>query len=158
MIAVARERFTLEVLGLPVPQGSKTAFRHAQTGKVIIKEANASLSDWRSLVAGQARQALAGAGPFTTPCWAFLAFYLPRPTGHYGTGRNAGTLRPSAPAHPGVKPDLDKLTRAVFDALTIAGVWRDDALCCGVHAWKKYADVRPVGLVLTVTEMELLDG
>jgi Holliday junction resolvase RusA-like endonuclease len=150
--------FQVDVLGLPVPQGSKRAFRHARTGRVVMVDDNPSLTDWRATLAGQARKAMAGSDPFTRPVRASLGFYLPRPTGHYGTGRNAGTLRPSAPDWPGVKPDLDKLIRAVFDALTVAGVWRDDALCCGLSAWKAYADARPVGLALTVTELEGRDA
>jgi Holliday junction resolvase RusA-like endonuclease len=154
MISVTAQPFHAEVLGLPIPQGSKRAFRHATTGRVVLVDANASLADWRALVSSRAQQAMAGRQPFTRPCKASLGFYLPRPAGHYGTGRNAGTLRPSAPLWPGVKPDLDKLIRAAFDALTVAGVWRDDALCCGLSAWKAYADTRPVGLVLTVTDLE----
>lgn len=144
----------IEVLGLPVPQGSKTAFRHSKTGRVVVMEANNSLAQWRDTMVLAARRAMAGREQVIRPCWASLAFYLPRPAGHYGTGRNAGVLRKSAPLWPGVKPDLDKLARAAFDALTIAGVWRDDALCCGVNAWKSYADARPVGLVLSVAELE----
>ncbi|MCR4339570.1 MAG: RusA family crossover junction endodeoxyribonuclease [Gemmatimonadaceae bacterium] len=43
---------------------------------------------------------------------------MQRPAGHYGTGRNAGTVRPCAPEWPTTKPDADKLTRALLDALT----------------------------------------
>jgi Holliday junction resolvase RusA-like endonuclease len=154
MISVTAQPFHAEVLGLPIPQGSKKAFRHAATGRVVMVDANAKLADWRALVDAEARRALAGRDPFIRPCKASLGFYLPRPAGHYGTGRNAGILRPSAPRWPGVKPDVDKLIRAAFDSLKTAGVWRDDALCCGLSAWKVYADTRPVGLVLTVTDLE----
>jgi Holliday junction resolvase RusA-like endonuclease len=55
-----------------------------------------------------------------------IAFGLPRPKGHFGTGRNAGTVKPSAPPFPAVKPDVDKLSRAVMDALR-GVVYADDA-------------------------------
>ena len=42
--------------------------------------------------------------------------------------RPTGGLRPAAPPFPSVKPDTDKLDRAVLDAITYAGnVWQDDA-------------------------------
>ena len=41
-------------------------------------------------------------------------------------GRNAGTLRDSAPAYPSGRPDSSKLLRATEDALTTAGIYRDD--------------------------------
>ena len=38
---------------------------------------------------------------------------------------------------PSKPPDLDKLVRAIGDALTDAGVWTDDALVVGWHATKR---------------------
>jgi hypothetical protein len=44
--------------------------------------------------------------------------------------------------YPSVTPDLSKLVRAVEDALTDAGVWRDDALVVRYHELeKRYAAV-----------------
>nr|DAN37658.1 MAG TPA: Endodeoxyribonuclease RusA [Caudoviricetes sp.] len=45
---------------------------------------------------------------------------------------------------PAVKPDLDKLTRAVFDALTDAGVWRDDSRVVDMRVTKRYEDAEAV--------------
>ena len=66
--------------------------------------------------------------------WVQLAFILPRPRGHYGVRG----LRPSAPRYPGRKPDIDKLTRAVLDALVAGGGIRDDARVVRLHADKTY--------------------
>lgn len=130
----------LDVPGVPVPQGSKRAFRHSVTGKVVMVDDNKNLEAWRHAVALRTRLAWRGRPPLDMPVWASLNFYVPRPAGHFGTGRNIDRLKESAPLWPAVKPDLDKLTRAVFDALTTARVWKDDAVCCGVTAWKFYAD------------------
>jgi Holliday junction resolvase RusA-like endonuclease len=62
-----------------------------------------------------------------------VAFRLPRPKGHYGRRG----LRPSAPAYPNVMPDLDKLARAILDALT-GIVWRDDAQVVRLDVEKIY--------------------
>ena len=37
------------------------------------------------------------------------------------------------------KPDMDNIAKAVLDALTVAGVWADDAMVCSLLASKSYA-------------------
>jgi Holliday junction resolvase RusA-like endonuclease len=150
-IYAALTSWSVRANGVPVPQGSKTAFRHSKTGRVVMLDANKNLADWRALVTARARSAWGvDRPPLEVPVVASVVFYLPRPKGHYGTGRNAGVLKPSAPLHPGVKPDLDKLVRSVFDSLTVAGVWRDDALCWGLSTYKNYADAVAPGVSLTL--------
>ena len=142
----------LDVDGVPVPQGSKRAFRHSKTGRVVMVDDNPALAAWRYLLAVRAATGW-GRPPLAGPVAADLRFYLPRPRGHYGTGRNMGALLPSAPALPGVKPDLDKLCRAVFDALTVAGVWAEDSRAVDLTAKKRYADGRPPGVLVTLDEV-----
>jgi Holliday junction resolvase RusA-like endonuclease len=88
-------------------------------------EDNPRHADWRARVALAARQAHSGP-PLTGALCVRLTFTFDRPRSHYGTGRNTGTIRPSAPQHKTTKPDLDKLVRAVCDSLTKI-VWTDDA-------------------------------
>jgi Holliday junction resolvase RusA-like endonuclease len=52
--------------------------------------------------------------------------YFPRPKSHYGTGRNAGKLKATAPTHNDGKPDRDNLDKAILDAMTGIGFMRDD--------------------------------
>jgi Holliday junction resolvase RusA-like endonuclease len=153
-VTTSEPRVMFTAAGEPIPQGSKKAFRHSKTGAVVVLDDNPRLAGWRELVAFEARRAMA-AGPvrLSGACLVFMRFYLPRPAGHYGTGRNAGTLRPSAPKWPAVKPDLDKLERAVLDSLTAAGVWSDDAVCCAAVGWKHYADDHPAGVFVSVAEL-----
>jgi Holliday junction resolvase RusA-like endonuclease len=66
-----------------------------------------------------------------------LAFTFARPRGHFG---RRGGLRLSAPTRHAVRPDLDKLVRAVLDALVGAGVIRDDAQVAELHASKRYGE------------------
>lgn len=42
--------------------------------------------------------------------------------------------------HPTVKPDLDNFEKAVMDACTEAGLWRDDAVVVSKFSVKRYAD------------------
>lgn len=91
----------------------------------------------------EAKQQLpAGWQPIRKPVRVTATFYLPRPKGHYGTGKNAGQLKGSAPRAHTSKPDVDNLQKFVFDCLN--GVaWDDDCRVVEVLAAKKYAVGRP---------------
>ena len=125
------------VHGIPAPQGSK---RHVGNGVMI--ESSAKVKPWREAVKWAAIEALRTYSPFGpgVPVAATMTFYLPRPKGHYGTGKNASNLKPSAPMFVTTKPDKDKLIRSTFDALGDAGVWVDDAQVVVGTYWKRYAD------------------
>ena len=142
----------IDVIGLPAPQGSK---RHVGHG--ILVESSKKVKPWRQDVKWAAieviREHLALDAGYTTMArdvWINIDFRLARPKGHYRTGRNAGTLRDSAPTHPGHRPDLDKLIRSTFDALGEAGVWLDDSQVVQVIARKMYADDAPPGATILV--------
>lgn len=51
---------------------------------------------------------------------------------------------------PTVPPDIDKLCRAVLDALTDAGVWADDSQVVDLGATKVYATGHHIGAHITV--------
>jgi Holliday junction resolvase RusA-like endonuclease len=123
------------VRGLPVPQGSMRAFVRA--GHAAVTSDNPRLRSWRRDVTSAAAEAFAGRPPLAGPVKVALAFTLPRPSGHFG---RRGLL-PSAPALPiGARGDLDKLCRAILDAITGAGLWRDDGQVVALSAGKGYGD------------------
>ena len=135
------------VLGLPAPQGSKT---HVGDGRMV--ESSKRVKPWRRQVAAAYVDHDFG-DVLIGPLALTVDFYLPRPKAHYGTGRNAGALKPSAPAEHLTMPDLDKLTRAVGDALTRLA-WRDDSQIVAWHAYKHYATTTTtVGAQITIQEL-----
>jgi len=67
-----------------------------------------------------------------------LTFYFPRPASHFGSGKNAGKLKASAPARPTGKPDRDNLCKSTEDALTQAGIWWDDSQVTDGRIRKRY--------------------
>jgi crossover junction endodeoxyribonuclease RusA len=112
------------VPGRPAPQGSK---RHVGAG--ILVESSKTVGPWRQTVAYTAAQVFVGP-PLDGPLLVRLGFVMPRP---------AATPKRRTP--PAVKkPDVDKLARAVFDALTSV-VWRDDSQVVDVHATKRLAEL-----------------
>ncbi|QGZ16935.1 RusA-like resolvase [Arthrobacter phage LittleTokyo] len=145
---------TFWAAGVPIPQGSKRIGRNRATGKPILLDDNdKELKPWREVVAWAGRAA-AAAEPLDGPLEVHLLFYMPRPASHY---LRSGDLKPSAPAWPAVKPDVDKLERAVFDALTAGNVWVDDARAVSVHKSKRYASL-PHEAGVRVAVREILDG
>lgn len=124
------------VPGIPTTQGSKKAFvvtqRNGSTRAVVKEQLGESLASWRETVRATARTA---AGPawetLTGPVGCVLAFglkapkSLPKTRRVWPVGKNSG--------------DLDKLTRAVFDSLTQALIWVDDAQVVDLHVTKDYA-------------------
>ncbi len=70
-----------------------------------------------------------------------MTFVLPRPKGHYGTGRNAGKLKASAPRHPKGRSDLDNYVKFCMDCITGMGkVWKDDSQVVSLTAVKRYGE------------------
>jgi len=133
---------TIDVLGTPAPQGSKKGFYNPKLGRVqIVEDAKQKTRTWRQDVLTAAVdaqpddwQAIDG------PVWVEVCFYFKRPAAHFGTGRNAGALKDSAPSHPAVKPDIDKVLRATLDGLANAGCYVNDSRVVSVTVEKRYVD------------------
>jgi crossover junction endodeoxyribonuclease RusA len=137
------------VPGIPKPQGSKRGFVHPRTKRVILTEsAGAPLKDWRHDLKLIAADAMAGRLLMTQPHGVHLTigFVLPRPV----------SLPKSKPTPLAVKkPDTDKLTRAVCDALTGA-VYADDSMVIGMTLHKRTAELgEPTGAAILVEEVAL---
>lgn len=134
---------TFDVLGHPSAQGSKRGYYVPKLRRVVVVDDNKpAVKTWRSDVAEAAEQAMAKVDwdHQRLPVDVRAVYYLPRPKGHFGSGRNQHLLRPTAPHWPAGKPDGDKLDRATRDSLTLAGVWFDDSRVVRWFGEKRYAD------------------
>lgn len=99
---------------------------------------------WRNLVSDNARIAMTRE-KFTqfdkdVPVSVRITFLMPRPK----------TVKRHMPTVP---PDIDKLCRAVLDALTDVGVWVDDSQVVDLGANKIYASGIHIGAHITVEEL-----
>lgn len=102
------------------------------------KEAQKRIESWEDHIARAARQAYSGSlldGPLAVE----FQFFRPRNKGDFGTGRNAGTLKPSAPRYPTTRPDVLKLARVVEDALS-GVLYRDDSQIVEERLIKLYGE------------------
>lgn len=148
---------SVEVPGLPQPQGSTSSF--LVKGRIVTTSANPNLKQWRNKAAFLAKAARRGARTIEGAVAVHITFDFPRPLNHYGTGRNAGILKPSAPRFMTTRPDIDKLTRACLDSLTAAGVYVDDNRVVELMINKEYAVplqgiARKVGAMVLVMELD----
>lgn len=139
--------YRIQVNGSPAPQGSKSRGRY---GGVF--ETSKKVGPWRNAVRTEAQSVVPV--PLDGPVKVDAVFYLPRPKGHYGTGRNAGVLKESAPAYPTGTPDIDKLCRSTLDGLKEGGAYHDDAQVVSLSAWKMYADGRASGADIEVGRVD----
>jgi Holliday junction resolvase RusA-like endonuclease len=143
-------RFEIVVHGVARTQGSKSA---AVVGKVLTNRPGhrvvlnpravvlegksgpqrTAFEGWRHAIATEARRWARlhpAHQPFDVPVSIAIVFALPRP-------QNERRAR-----YHSRKPDLDKLTRAVFDALR-GIVYLDDSRISALHALKTYANGTP---------------
>ena len=115
------------VYGISQPKGSTRSF--VQGGKAITTSANPRLKDWQNLVAMAAQEHRPKDGLLTGAAGLSLEFYFSRPK---------SVSYKKRPDHT-VKPDIDKLIRAVLDALT--GIfYADDAQVDELYVTKMYGD------------------
>lgn len=132
------------VPGRAVPQGSK---RHV--GRGVMVEMGKDLHPWRESVRWECRRA-AGTGkvyPEGVPVSVVLEFVLPRPKAAPKRTTPAATKR----------PDIDKLERAILDALGSSGVWHDDAQVTKLTARKRLATIEEIpGVHITISPDTLI--
>jgi len=122
------------VYGVPIPKGSTKAFFRPGMKHPVVTHDNARTKPWQESVVSAALDAVGTLplGQSATgdgePVALELAFFLPRPK-----------TAPKRVVRQVKKPDLDKLVRCVKDALTRAGVYRDDAQVVRTVATKEFA-------------------
>ena len=114
------------------------------------------LASWRSDVAAAAHRHKPEGWDIDAAVSLQCEFVFKRPLSHYGTGKNAGNLKASAPVHHVKTPDLDKLTRSIGDSLgeAVASVLlRNDSQIVSIHATKRYQTDDFLGAIITVTAL-----
>lgn len=136
--------------GQPRPQGSKGFKGFSKRGRAILVESSPTLKDWRRTIYGEALAVRAGARPLEGPLVASMVFTVRKP-------KSAPKTKTTYPAK---QPDLSKLVRAAEDALTDAGVWKDDGQVVFYRRLvKTFPEEHPQaleapGVVITVERLE----
>lgn len=141
---MSQDYVTFTCHGAPVSQGSHVAWH----GRVVAVN-DRQLSNWRAMVRARALQAAAACGwgtNFDGPVIVSARFNLRRPK------------KPRWPT-PAVRPDLDKLARAVGDAITKSskhgdGLISEDSRIIEWQISKHYTDaLHAEGVEVTVSKV-----
>lgn len=134
-----------EVRGLPQPKGSTKAFAFMdkKTGRprAVVTGDCKGTKPWAGDVRIAAKQNAPTDGPWQGPITLSLAFRVQAPQSLPKTRRSFAVK----------KPDLDKLTRAVKDALT-GVIYRDDSQVVEMLLTKQYGEVPGVSVVASQTD------
>lgn len=142
---------SFDVPGVPVTEGSTRAYPTTDGRHVRVTHDKANeLEAWRTLIRAMALQEATDTGwplGYDGPVEVAATFFLPRPQ------------RPRW-AEPAVKPDLDKLARALGDAITEdrhhhrRGLIREDSRIVAWHLRKEYAKhQRTPGIAVIVSQL-----
>lgn len=133
---------TITVYGQPITQGSKTRGRYG-----MYDDNAAKLRPWRAKVKNAALDALTAGRigdvpvhrpPLDGPVYVEVTFTVAKPASAPKRRRTWPIKQRSG--------DIDKLTRAAFDSLTDAGVWKDDSQVVEVLARKSFPGEHPAAL------------
>jgi crossover junction endodeoxyribonuclease RusA len=137
------------VPGVPVAKGSAKAFYNKKAGRAFVTQDNLEKQKpWVSLISVKAESA--GLALSDSAVHVALMFNMPRPKAHF---RSNGELKTGAPLFHKSKPDIDKLQRAVLDALSSIA-FLDDRQVCSVYAQKMYSDTP--GVLIKIEEWPLM--
>lgn len=147
-LPVSSARIVLEVWGDPRPKGSKSAV--VRGGRAVVIESKSGegrrmQAQWAADVRNAAqrwRDQNVGA-LLDVPLAMTITFYLARPQS-----------TPKRVVHPTKKPDWDKLSRLVCDALK-GVIYVDDARIVRCCVEKRFAVERPPGCIVTLETIEL---
>jgi Holliday junction resolvase RusA-like endonuclease len=104
-------------------------------------------SDWKTLVMYEAiKQRNKKKIFFDFAIGVNIWYFMPRPDDHFGSGKNYDILKASpqyknpAPIFHTVKPDLDNLNKAIYDAIVDAKLLKDDSFIVAGNNVKLYWD------------------
>lgn len=132
---------TFFVAGIPVPQGSKTAYVVGK--RAVLTDANKKLlKPWRAEVTRIARASWLDRAQLDGAIDVHAIFVFERP-------KSVKRLAPS------VKPDVDKLARALLDGVTDSGIWKDDSQVTRLEVEKVYGAAPGAHVVISRADVPL---
>lgn len=120
----------IDVAGHPAPKGSKKCVGQRGKAKHVLVEMSPLLPAWTetAVTVARARMRLTSWATVHGACSVEIWAWFPRPK----------TVDRPLPTTRGVG-DIDKIARALLDAITTAGVIADDSLVTDLHVHERYA-------------------
>jgi Holliday junction resolvase RusA-like endonuclease len=141
------------VLGKPSPSGSKKAFQHSKTGRIVVVDTAKGKAKWQTLCKLAAIEAVKESGweCASGPITLFVEFTFARPKSHYRTGKNSTIFKESAPLWHIQKPDRTKLLRCLEDSFK-GVLWKDDSQVMSGETRKYWGEVDAAHVMVSTVE------
>lgn len=125
----------MNVIDFYVPGSPQPLKRHRMTRRGRVYDPSAEdKREWMKVA-----HSFCPTDPLTGALEVNLEFIMPRPKSHFGTGKNSGKLKLSAPVHHLHTPDLDNLVKFVLDAMN-GKFYADDAQIVSIKCSKFFSD------------------
>lgn len=142
------QTLAIEISARAIPASNKKGF-NSKTGQFF--DAHKGKAAQVAMIRLFAQQAAADQGWEITdgPVWMSIQFVFPRPKSHFGTGRNADKIKPSAPQWPTSRANGDRtnLLKSVEDALK--GIaWHDDSQVVDGQVRKSYGPAPQISIAI----------
>ena len=135
--------------GTPKGQPRPRSFAKKIGAKWMARVYDSSTAEgWKNQVAMAAQPHLPPT-PLESPVNVRLAFRFARPKGHL---TKHGSIKGSAPLYHVQKPDADNAAKAVLDALTILGIWKDDCQIVSLKTTKEWVAAGQAGVQVVISE------
>jgi Holliday junction resolvase RusA-like endonuclease len=141
-------KVSFTVYGEPLAQKRPRARIHGKHARVYDDPKSVKAKDTLAVIIQQNSPPRLLAGPLKVD----ILFCFGRPKSHFGTGRNAGVIKKSAPQYKWNKPDRDNLDKLVLDAMS-GIIFHDDAQACDGRLRKIFTDTKP-RIEIKVEELE----
>lgn len=121
-----------EVVGIPKPQPRMRHFVRQAKGQAVARGYTpGTADDWKARVCHEAARVRPSV-PLDGPLRVSMTLHLPRPK------RLCRRCDPDGSVWAPGGPDVDNLAKAVLDAMTQVGVWRDDSCVVMLTVAKRY--------------------
>ena len=138
---------SLLIMGDPIqknrPRFARKTMKSKRTGKQIdfVQTYSDQETEEGLWILTARRQIKSGGVFFRGAVEVIFRFWIKRPAGHFGTGRNAGILKNNAQKWPAWKQDLDNYEKFALDCLNHCQIWEDDSRVVGIDSKKRYAEI-----------------
>lgn len=141
--------YQIRIAGVPKaqPRVKARGFKVGKSVRVHIYTPDTA-NDWKEAIRDGVREVGVSSFPPHTSLEVQLLFDMPRPRSHFGSRLGEPYLKTDSPKDPTTKPDLDNLTKAVWDALN-GIIWHDDSNITRTVQEKNYTEGDP-GLTIHV--------
>lgn len=133
------------ILGRPATQGSKDQFGRESCTRLALWRADARLTATRNTPEGWQKN---------VPVQVSASFVFARPKSHYGRRKGVPYLKDSAPRYCTIRADVDKMARALCDAIT-GPLLVDDSQVVILAVRKDWSDDGFEWAAVTVTMLSL---